>query len=245
MLRCRHTLKEQKSREKASATTETVRYGYAYSTDKSYIAPTSEEGIYYIRNYYSDKYLTLNSNNEAIMENFTGGVAQQWVIKGAPGHYELCPAFANEGTKINFGAKVGSNPYYKAVAGSSNLNLSMRSWETDTSLEPDAYVFTSTSGGSNNILSYTSSTGVFVRSTGAPVINSYRMWVLEDINYRPGDINYDGKIDVTDATAIRSYIADIGTYKNIQSVLLDFNCDGVVNVTDATDIGKYLAGLPY
>ncbi|MBQ4569907.1 MAG: S8 family serine peptidase [Ruminococcus sp.] len=230
---------------KASTTTETVRYGYAYSTDKSYIAPTSEEGIYYIRNYYSDKYLTLNSNNEAVMENFTGGEAQQWVIKGTPGHYELCPAFANEETKINFGAKVGSNPYYKAVVGSGNINLSMRSWETDISLEPDAYLFTSVSGGSNNILSYTSSTGVFVRSTGAPVINSYRMWVLEDINYRPGDMDYNGILDVTDATKIGLYIAGSGTYKNIQSVLLDFNCDGVVNVTDTTDLKKHIAGLPY
>lgn len=221
-----------------------IRYGYAYSTNDSYITPATEEGIYYIRNYYSDKYLTLNtSTNEAVMSNFTGANNQQWVLRGTTGDYEIYPAHYSASKKINFGSQVGSNPYYKSVMGTSDLNLTMKSWETDTTLEPDAYVFTSTSGGSNNIMSYTSSTGVFVRSATESVINMYRMWVLEDINYKNGDMNVDGDIDVTDATVIEKGLAYTITLSNAQQLLGDANYDGRVSIQDATYIRKLAANI--
>lgn len=139
--------------------------------------------------------------------------------------------------------KGGSNPYYKSVLGTSDLNLSMKSWETDTTLEPDAYVFTSTSGGSNNIMSYTSSTGVFVRSATESVINMYRMWVLEDINYKNGDMNVDGDIDVTDATIIEKYLANTITLSNAQQLLGDANYDGRISIQDATYVRKLAANI--
>lgn len=144
---------------------------------------------------------------------------------------------------INSKPKGGSNPYYKSVLGTSDLNLSMKSWETDTTLEPDAYVFTSTSGGSNNIMSYTSSTGVFVRSATESVINMYRMWVLEDINYKNGDMNVDGDIDVTDATIIEKGLANTITLSNAQQLLGDANYDGRVSIQDATYIRKLAANI--
>lgn len=219
-----------------------IRYGYAYSTNDPYITPATEEGIYYIRNYYSDKYLTLNtSTNEAEMSNFTGANNQQWVLRGTTGDYEIYPAHYSASQKINFGSQVGSNPYYKSVLGTSDLNLSMKSWETDTTLEPDAYVFTSTSGGSNNIMSYTSSTGVFVRSATESVINMYRMWVLEDINYQNGDVNMDGGIDVTDATLISEWLGHTIVLSNAQNLLADANYDGTISIQDATYIRKLIA----
>ena len=142
---------------------------------------------------------------------------------------------------INSKPKVGSNPYYKSVLGTSDLNLSMKSWETDTTLEPDAYVFTSTSGGSNNIMSYTSSTGVFVRSATESVINMYRMWVLEDINYQNGDVNMDGDIDVTDATLISEWLGHTIVLSNAQNLLADANYDGTISIQDATYIRKLIA----
>lgn len=221
-----------------------IRYGYAYSTNDSYVTPATEEGIYYIRNYYSDKYLTLNtSTNETVMSNFTGANNQQWVLRGTTGDYEIYPAHYSASQKINFGSQVGSNPYYKSVLGTSDLNLSMKSWETDTTLEPDAYVFTSTSGGSNNIMSYTSSTGVFVRSATESVINMYRMWVLEDINYKNGDMNVDGDIDVTDATIIEKYLANTITLSNAQQLLGDANYDGRISIQDATYVRKLAANI--
>lgn len=221
-----------------------IRYGYAYSTSDSYITPATEEGVYYIRNYASDKYLTLNtSTSETEMSNFTGANNQQWVLKGTTDDYEIYPAHYSASKKINFGSQVGSNPYYKSVLGTSDLNLSLKSWESDTTLEPDAYVFTSISGGSNNIMSYTSLTGVFVRSATESVINIYRMWVLEDINYQNGDVNMDGDIDITDATEIEKGLANTITLSNAQRLLGDANYDGRVSIQDATYIRKLTANI--
>lgn len=219
-----------------------IRYGYAYSTNDPYITPATDEGIYYIRNYVSDKYLTLNtSTNETFMSDFTGDDNQQWVLRGTTGDYEVYPAHYSASQKINFGAQVGSNPYYKSVLGTNDLNLSMKFWETDTTLEPDAYVFTSTSGGSNNIMSYTYFTGVFVRSATESVINMYRMWVLEDINYQNGDANMDGVIDIKDATLISKGLANTITLSNAQRLLGDANYDGKVSIQDSTYIQKIVA----
>ncbi len=219
-----------------------VRYGYAYSTNEAYITPAKEEGIYYIRNYYTDKYLTLNtSTNETNMSDFTGGNNQQWVIKGSENDYEIYPAHYSFSNKLNFGTQVGSNPYYKSVLGTNDLNLSIKSWETDTTLEPDAYIFTTTSGGSNNIMSYTYSTGIFIRSTSAPTINMYRMWVLEDINYRKGDANSNGSITIQDVTAIQEYLSHTAVFNNMQEFLADANADGVVNIHDVSYIQRLLS----
>lgn len=222
-----------------------VRYGYAYSTDESYIAPMTEEGVYYIRNYYTDKYLTLDTTtNETTMQDFatteTDRKNQMWVVRESGSGYNIAPAYGTEGTNLNFGDQVGTNEYYKAVVGTRDIGFTMSSWETDTTLEPDAHIFTFTKEGRSNILSYTYSTGIFVRSTTEPVVNMYRMWVLEDINYRPGDINCNGMIDDEDAQLIRNYVNESGEYNNMQSVLVDFNCDGVKNIKDVTEIQKYL-----
>lgn len=171
---------------------------------------------------------------------------QMWVLKGTQDDYELLPAYGSVGQKLNFGAQVGTNPYYKSVIGTSDLNLRVESWETDTSLEPDAYVFKSTSGGSNNIMSYTYSTGVFVRSETESVVNMYRMWVLEDINYRQGDANMDGLLDINDATLIQQTIVNssgTNAFSNQQAFLSDVNYDGSVNIKDASLIEKIIAKI--
>ncbi|MBQ8001312.1 MAG: S8 family serine peptidase [Ruminococcus sp.] len=235
--------------------TGTVRYGYAYSTDKPYLPPVTEEltpenyitdeGIYYIRNYYTDKYLTLDTTTgETTMQDFAttaeGRQNQMWVLKGTQDDYELLPAYGSVGQKLNFGAQVGTNPYYKSVVGTSDLNLTVKSWEIDTSLEPDAYVFTSTSGGSNNIMSYTYSTGVFVRTETDSVVNMYRMWVLEDINYLLGDVTMDGSLDDNDMEFIQRYTVGQETLNNTKYYLADFNKDGTVNIKDSTEIQQYV-----
>lgn len=226
----------------------TVRYGYAYCTDKPYMAPATEDGIYYIRNYYTDNYLTLDTvSNEIIMTSFTGNDNQKWIIRQRnTGGYEIYPGYSNVEGKINFGSQVGNNPYYKSIIGSSNLDLNIFSWETDSTLEPDAYVFTSTSDGNHNIMSYTYSTGVFVRSTNEPTVNMHRMWVLEDINYRQGDANMDGVLNVQDATYIGTALAasdGIDNFSNLQIVLCDADYSGSINVKDVTRIQKIVAQM--
>ena len=52
-----------------------------------------------------------------------------------------------------------------------------------------------------------------------------------------GDINADGIVDVSDATALVSHIIGITTYP---IELCDLNADGIVDVTDATTLITHL-----
>lgn len=65
----------------------------------------------------------------------------------------------------------------------------------------------------------------------------------EDIFYILGDVNYDRKLNIKDATAIQKYVAKLNAFANDQIFLADFNEDGTVNVKDATTIQKKIAGL--
>jgi hypothetical protein len=58
-----------------------------------------------------------------------------------------------------------------------------------------------------------------------------------------GDINSDGKIDVSDATIIQKYLAHIEELTDEQISYCDFNFDGEVSIEDVTSLQKYLAKL--
>ncbi len=60
-----------------------------------------------------------------------------------------------------------------------------------------------------------------------------------------GDTNFDGKVDIKDATAIQKYLVQIISFSAVQEDLADFNHSGKVTVSDATAIQKMLAGLDY
>ena len=61
------------------------------------------------------------------------------------------------------------------------------------------------------------------------------------IDYVYGDVNLDGKIDITDATSIQKYIADMNKFTGLQEKLADVDGDGKVTVIDATLISRYLS----
>lgn len=86
--------------------------------------------------------------------------------------------------------------------------------------------------------------------------------------YRVGDVDYDYKITVKDATLIQKYVAKIVTlkdekipcgeenmrgyeWKDLEAkhpyyiYLPDFNHDSKINIKDATAIQKYIAGIEY
>ena len=58
-----------------------------------------------------------------------------------------------------------------------------------------------------------------------------------------GDINGDGKVDVTDATAIQKYIAEIESFNDKQLLVADTNGDGVISINDVTQVQKFAAEL--
>lgn len=58
-----------------------------------------------------------------------------------------------------------------------------------------------------------------------------------------GDVNFDGKINIFDATAIQLYCAGLESFDSSQMLAADANNDGKVNIFDATAIQMYCAGL--
>ena len=58
-----------------------------------------------------------------------------------------------------------------------------------------------------------------------------------------GDVNGDGTVDINDATAIQSYLADLDYFSSNQIFAADVNGDGEVTIDDVTHIQRYLAEL--
>lgn len=61
--------------------------------------------------------------------------------------------------------------------------------------------------------------------------------------YETGDVNLDGKVDVTDATLVQKYSAGLAELSDEQLALANLNGDDKVDVTDATAIQKIAAGI--
>ena len=55
-------------------------------------------------------------------------------------------------------------------------------------------------------------------------------------------MNGDGKVDVSDATALQAYLADMEVEGFVEEAA-DVNEDGSVNVSDVTELQNFLAEL--
>lgn len=56
-----------------------------------------------------------------------------------------------------------------------------------------------------------------------------------------GDVNGDGQIDITDATSIQKYLAEMEVYTEKQIKCADFDRDGYITVNDITTLQTYMA----
>lgn len=56
-----------------------------------------------------------------------------------------------------------------------------------------------------------------------------------------GDTNLDGRITISDVTAIQRHLAELEMFTEEQLALADTNSDGEINIADATHVQKYLA----
>ena len=56
-----------------------------------------------------------------------------------------------------------------------------------------------------------------------------------------GDTNFDGKVDVTDATYVQKYAAEFILFNQDQIAVADVSNDGSVDVADATQIQRIAA----
>ena len=74
------------------------------------------------------------------------------------------------------------------------------------------------------------------------VSNQLRFRAL-DADTLVGDPNSDGKVDVTDCTAIQMYLAEFSEFTDDQLRASDADGDGEISIADATAIQMYAAQL--
>ena len=66
-------------------------------------------------------------------------------------------------------------------------------------------------------------------------------WRVKSTQYQLGDVNRDGKVTISDVTAIQRHLAEIEPLTDEQLALADTDGDGEVTIDDATLIQMYLA----
>lgn len=71
--------------------------------------------------------------------------------------------------------------------------------------------------------------------------NSIPFIIVSDDESLTGDTNLDGKISISDVTAIQRHLAESEQFTNRQLALADTNGDGIIDINDATHLQKFLA----
>jgi hypothetical protein len=184
------------------------------------------------------------SRNKSVLAE----VPQIWFEK-------FVPALNDFFSVTNNGIMMSKDEYYSLIKDSAAMNyqsgwkLNTSSWICDhSSLSAAVYdqtTHTFTTTGTNN---YNSDfEGMFNYCTDW--LSGRQAWLSAQFypNYTPsytiGDVNEDGKVDVSDVTEIQKYIASMTELTDNQLLAADVNADGKIDITDATKIQKYLAGI--
>lgn len=217
-----------------------VKYGYAYSLNNAEVIPITDEGIYYLKNFKTNTYLTLNgSTGDAFMQSFTGANNQIWILKkNINGKYQLRPGYGNVTGTMNAGNAYGIYGYYAGL-GNSTLNLTLDKYDTLDSLKDGTAALYYSTNGMNYFLNASGTETLFMYEVLDSVTTS-SMWCLEKLNYKVGDVTLDGNINVRDATEIQKWLGDLAELSNVQLYLADVNGDGNVTIHDATALQNML-----
>ena len=66
-------------------------------------------------------------------------------------------------------------------------------------------------------------------------------WIESNDEVLYGDINLDGRITVSDVTALQQHLVEYRPFNKTQRYASDTNGDGIISIEDATHLQKYLA----
>lgn len=219
-----------------------IRYGYAYSLDDTYVSPVTYESIYYLKNYSTNKYLTLNtSTGDTYLSNFSGGDNQKWIVREKSNKYELLPAYGSIAGKLNAGSLYNTNSYY-AELGQGNMNMVLADEDDLNSIKTGAVSFYTTKNNTHYFLTASGTEALFSYAS-LDSISTTRMWNLEKINYRRGDVDMNGVLENADLTLLINHVSNGRALNNQQLFLADVNYDGYVNSGDVTRVQNILNGI--
>lgn len=226
-----------------STYTDEVRYGYAYSTNNTYYTQDARQGIYRIKNLDTKEYLTLNtSTNQLMMQPYSStNTKQEWIIQNSPtGAYNLKSAYGSTQGIANYGSVIDSNSK-TVMLGSETLNFSI--FEGGFNVLTDDYSlvrFYTRTGPTEWFIGCDADKAIIASNISS---SKKSCWILEEINYRRGDVDLDGDLDTNDESCIQRYIAGTYTFNNKQLYLADVNDDGRITTADSTKIQKIRLGV--
>lgn len=225
--------------------TETVRFGYAWSTDKmtfgeNLTGTDYPEGLYYIRHRQSGSYLTVDESTGQVKQApFTGEKNQQWISSNTgtnPFTIKTNSAVisggltkADSGNQVMVGTTGSRSVYYGNSALDNTIGIKLADPVTP---------------GAESLLTVQNA-----QQASSPAIWSYVsvperfQWYFEPIGYQRGDANLDGAIGTSDVLLLQNYIGKKVTFNESQKYLADMNNDGNINLSDVSLLQSLIAGM--
>lgn len=220
-----------------SSTSNSIRYAYAYSIDKQKYEHTDiTEGVFYLKNKATGKYLTLNETTKiATQNNFSGSKNQKWLLSE-----NRVSAITSQNNRLSVGTLI-SNGYKKAITNTSAgttvmFQLNMENYQRDGSVT----IYNGTNDIALGIYNNGSANGTTAAWSTYTSDNEYQKWYLESVAFQRGDINCNGEFDSSDQTLALQYASHTVTLSDLQIYLADINGDDVINAKDALAINKLI-----
>lgn len=229
---------------KYSGKSSEIKYAYAWSTDADIYYPSTEmDGMYLLKNYNSNMYLSLNnSNSKAYQDSFDNAVSSKWILSvfsATSGTYWAKNA-STSGKGIGVGNAISNNNYYALDDSTSATTPVTLQFNKDSG----TYTLKRIVNGATYALGISNSStasGAYANWQPYSANNKSQKWYLETINTRPGDINLDGKINNTDVTLLNKYLSGaVSLSGNMQKYMADVNRDGEIDVLDAVLLQQIL-----
>ena len=230
---------------KCSGQSTSVRYGFAWSTDNErFFNNRGEEGVYFLKNYKSELYLSRNtSNNKAYQTSYGTSLNNIWILdslNSSSSSYSLKNAnLLSSG--LGLGTTISNTNYYALEGSSASVGSISVTYDYTTG----TYTFKRTVNGSTYALGIngqSTSSGAYANWFPYSANNASQKWYLETANYRSGDANYNGVMQENDNTIALQYLSGLTTLSNnLQAYLLDANKDNIINVSDAILIAQLIA----
>ena len=67
----------------------------------------------------------------------------------------------------------------------------------------------------------------------------------DDVEIIPGDMNFDGEINVVDVVQLVNVILNVGDFTDEQLEAADYNSDGIVNILDVVQLVGEILNLSF
>ncbi len=220
-----------------SNTSNPIRYAYAYSiNNEKYQHTDISEGIFYLKNKASGKYLTFNSSKIATQASFAGGASQQWLLSN-----NGVNAVSSQNNRLAVGELI-DNGYRKAVTNtSSGVSVMFQQNTENYQRDGSITIYRGSNDTALGIYNNSTANGATAAWSTYDSNNEYQKWYLEPVAYQRGDINRDGSFSTTDYNLVYQYVYGSATLTDIQLFLADVNGDYEVDATDISKISELVS----